>query len=271
MEQTLPISVQPNRRILISKLDPDQSSFNHNAPVGPYEPAIFDYNKRINVTNQNNNTTTRATISIDDKVLVPSLVDNDLETQRKNSLLSILQPTKSIASSSSNAAAVINKQLENHNKNIEYIHQINSSSNSNPLYNKILQSPSLYNNSNNINSYYNNNNIYYNNNNHALLLNPMTIPHPIQDTSANNALYEEIKAQERQLLDWITTQIYSEIYILLQYVDDMAIGIVVGYNEYGEYGEYGNVTPTEFWEKDGNDGGHEYSCTKSKLHPYSLI
>ncbi|CAJ0825808.1 1521_t:CDS:10 [Entrophospora sp. SA101] len=203
----LPISVQPNRRILISKLDPDQSSFNHNAPVGPYEPAIFDYNKRINVTNQNNNTTTRATISIDDKVLVPSLVDNDLETQRKNSLLSILQPTKSIASSSSNAAAVINKQLENHNKNIEYIHQINSSSNSNPLYNKILQSPSLYNNSNNINSYYNNNNIYYNNNNHALLLNPMTIPHPIQDTSANNALYEEIKAQERQLLDWITTQI----------------------------------------------------------------
>ncbi|CAJ0884487.1 15691_t:CDS:10 [Entrophospora sp. SA101] len=201
------VNTKLNLRILISKLDPDQSSFNHNAPVGPYEPAIFDYNKRINVTNQNNNTTTRATISIDDKVLVPSLVDNDLETQRKNSLLSILQPTKSIASSSSNAAAVINKQLENHNKNIEYIHQINSSSNSNPLYNKILQSPSLYNNSNNINSYYNNNNIYYNNNNHALLLNPMTIPHPIQDTSANNALYEEIKAQERQLLDWITTQI----------------------------------------------------------------
>nr|CAG8508702.1 6163_t:CDS:10 [Entrophospora candida] len=107
----LPISVQPNRRILIAKLDPDQSSFNQNAPVGPYEPAIFDYNKRINVTNQNNNTTTRTTISIDDKVLVPSLIDNDLETQRKNSLLSILQPTKSLASSSSNAAAAQERQL----------------------------------------------------------------------------------------------------------------------------------------------------------------
>ncbi|CAJ0911387.1 4414_t:CDS:2 [Entrophospora sp. SA101] len=29
----------------------------------------------------------------------------------------------------------------------------------------------------------------------------------IQGTSANNALYEEIRAQERQLLEWITTQI----------------------------------------------------------------
>nr|CAG8433475.1 13057_t:CDS:2 [Entrophospora candida] len=50
--------------------------------------------------------------------------------------------------------------------------------------------------------------------------------------------------------------------------DDMAIGFVVGY---GEYGEYGDVTPTDYWEEDDNDCGHEYSCTNSKLHPYNNL
>ncbi|CAJ0836531.1 4944_t:CDS:2 [Entrophospora sp. SA101] len=48
----------------------------------------------------------------------------------------------------------------------------------------------------------------------------------------------------------------------------MAIGFVVGY---GEYGEYGDVTPTDYWEEDDNDCGHEYSCTNSKLHPYNNL
>ncbi|CAJ0841689.1 15253_t:CDS:2, partial [Entrophospora sp. SA101] len=43
---------------------------------------------------------------------------------------------------------------------------------------------------------------------------------------------------------------------------------VVGY---GEYGEYGDVTPTDYWEEDDNDCGHEYSCTNSKLHPYNNL
>ncbi|CAJ0832867.1 20727_t:CDS:2 [Entrophospora sp. SA101] len=68
-----------------------------------------------------------------------------------------------------------------------------------------LESSSFYNNNNSTNNYHNNNN--YNKNNDNRLLNLMTTSQSVQGTSANNALYEEIRAQERQLLEWITTQI----------------------------------------------------------------
>nr|CAG8567697.1 13019_t:CDS:2 [Entrophospora candida] len=218
--------VVPFVTIPFAKLDPDRSLFDHNTSVGLYEPVISDYNKRIIVKNQNVETaTTTITAPNNNKTFVPSIFNN-LETQRKNSLLNILQSTKSMESSSS--LATFNNIEYNNNNNDN-----NNTSNNIPLYNNILQYPntnnfnasnnlnstnqqhrhhqlslessSFYNNSNSTNNYHNNNN--YNKNNDNGLLNLMTTSQSVQGTSANNALYEEIRAQERQLLEWITTQI----------------------------------------------------------------
>ncbi|CAJ0832843.1 20722_t:CDS:2 [Entrophospora sp. SA101] len=188
--------------------------------------ADLNYTKNTRSNHATSTTTTTITAPNNNKTFVPSIFNN-LETQRKNSLLNILQSTKSMESSSSSLATFNNIEYNNNNNDN------NNTSNNIPLYNNILQYPntnnfnasnnlnstnqqhrhhqlslessSFYNNNNSTNNYHNNNN--YNKNNDNRLLNLMTTSQSVQGTSANNALYEEIRAQERQLLEWITTQI----------------------------------------------------------------